>query len=135
MINFVRMRHLMKVLPDMAFECDKAMGTVRSPNMDGMPHGTGNHSAVEDAAVIHEQVMEAYREAAYELDDMRAQLVPVIPMLEDEQQRAIMRMRYLNDTSIAVIAEVHHYSERHVWRLLDEAEGAVNRMLDAVQNG
>lgn len=104
MIDFARMRHLMKVLPDLAFECDKAMGTVRSPNMDGMPHGNGNHSTVEDAAVIREQVMNAYRETVYELDEMRALLVPLILKLEDEQQRALMRMRYLMGTSVAVIA-------------------------------
>lgn len=46
MINFDRMRHLIKVLPDLAFECKNDIDTLRSPNMDGMPHGNATHSNV-----------------------------------------------------------------------------------------
>ena len=80
------------------------MNTVRSPNMDGMPHGNGNHSTVEDAAIIHEKVMKAYSESIYELDAMRADLVSVVPMIKDEQKRGMITLRYLNGFSVPVIA-------------------------------
>ena len=122
--DFLRMRYLMRRVPRLEWDMERKMSNAAkiTTTITGMPRGSGNHSKVEDGAIILATVKDAYREVIEELEALRARLSPLIDMLEDPDEKAVMRMRYLNGLNPEQIALVICRSDRMVYIYLKRAE-------------
>lgn len=132
MIDLRRMRQLMKRLPSMLWEIEQkeANATRVTVSITGMPHGGGGMNRQEDANVALIAVKDSYREALAELETMRKNLDPVLSLLTDEDERAIMRMRYIHGYDPERIAQAVLYHPRTVYRKLKRAERKLMAMDD-----
>jgi len=132
MIDFRRMRWLMGKLDRIKWDVERkeANATRITSVITGMPRGGGGNRQ-EDAYVILADVLDAYREAIQELDDMRGELIPLIDSLPDPDGRAVMRMRYLDGYHPDEIATAIRRDVRSVYRYLKRSE----RQIIGEQNG
>lgn len=124
MIDLQRMRQLMKRLPGILWEIEQkeADATRVTTSITGMPHGDNSRNKTENATLALIIVKDAYREAISELESLRREADPLISMLTDEDERAIMRMRYIHGYDPEKIAQVVLYHPRTVYRKLKRAE-------------
>lgn len=97
----------------------RAVGVTRP--MDGMPGG-GSGQRMEEDVVRLTTLQAQYQRAKQRLEDARGRVRPGIEDLEDATERAVMELRYMQDTEIGEIADGMHYSERQVFRILRRAE-------------
>ena len=132
MADLRRMRQLMKRLPSILWEIEQkeANATRVTTNITGMPRGGSSANRTEDANIALIDVKDAYREALAELELLRTEMEPVISKLEDEDERGIMRMRYIHGYDPEKIAQAVLYHPRTVYRKLKRAE----RKLIAIDN-
>lgn len=133
--DFLRMRYLMRRIPRLKWDIEREMSnaTKITATITGMPHGSGNHSKVEDSAIILATVKDAYREVIAELKQLRETLEPYIDNLEDPDERAAMRMRYMHGLSPEAIAVAICRSDRMVYVYLNRAEKRIIRMTEKFQ--
>ena len=124
MTDLRRMRQLMKRLPSILWEIERkeANATRVTSNITGMPRGGGGLNKTENARIKLIAVKDAYREALKELEELRIDLEPNLTQLTDEDERAIMRMRYIHGYEPEKIAEAVSYHPRTVYRKLKSAE-------------
>ena len=124
MIDFLRMRYLINKLPDILWDIEQkeANATRITSNITGMPRGGGGLNQSENAKLALIDAKDAYREALKELEEMRHELEQELLKLEDENERAIMRMRYIYGYSPGTIAQTISYHPRSVYRYLKSAE-------------
>lgn len=124
MTDLRRMRQLMKRLPSILWEIERkeANATRVTSNITGMPRGGGGLNKTENARITLIAVKDAYREALKELEELRIDLEPNLTQLTDEDERAIMRMRYIHGYEPEKIAEAVSYHPRTVYRKLKSAE-------------
>lgn len=97
MISLSRMQTLLGIkrrLPE-KYQRKFESATRITATLTGMPRGSDNHSKVEDGAVDMVEITEAYREVFEDLEVMQGELEELIPALTDEDDRAIMRLRYI----------------------------------------
>lgn len=132
MATLRRMRQLMKRIPSILWEIEQkeANATRVTTNITGMPRGGSSTNRTEDANIALIDVKDAYREALAELESLRAEMEPVISRLEDEDERGIMRMRYIHGYDPEKIAKAILYHPRTIYRKLKRAE----RKLIAIDN-
>ena len=78
--------------------------------------------------IVLADALSAYREAIDELEGMRHELEPLIDMLEDMDEKAVMRMRYLHGYRPEEIAMAIHRTDRSVFYYLNRAERHVLEM-------
>ena len=90
--------------------------------------GRGYCSRVEEGVITITDLKDAYRESMAELERMRAALEPVIDLLPDTDERAVMRLRYLKGYSAEEIAEDVYLTDRMVYYILKRAEKRLERM-------
>ena len=130
MINLYRMRKLIRdtVKLQWKVEQERAKATKITAAMTGMPRGSDNHSRVEDGAIKIADVTDAYREVVTELEAMRSELDPLISTLENADDRAVMRLRYIKGFSSEDIAEAIHRTDRSIYYYLGRAEDQLARM-------
>lgn len=131
MTDLRQMRYLMRKIPEMAFAVEKAYSKAMkmTTQYNDMPHGKGGvHSNTEDGAIAAAELKEAYKAVTDELEKMRKELEPKINDLENPDERAVMRMRYLNGYSTSDIADAIHRCERQVKRYLYPAEDKIMSM-------
>ena len=128
-INLFRMRQLMRQIPRKLWqiEQERAKATKITTVLTGMPRASGNHSQVEDGAIRLADLQEAYAEVLSDLHDMRAVLDPLIDELENADDRAVMRLRYIKGFSPEDIAEAIHRSDRSIYYYLSRAENEICR--------
>ena len=128
-INLFRMRQLMRQVPRKLWqiEQERAKATKITTVLTGMPRASGNHSQVEDGAIRLADLQEAYAEVLSDLHDMRAVLDPLIDELENADDRAVMRLRYIKGFSPEDIAEAIHRSDRSIYYYLSRAENEICR--------
>ena len=124
MTDLRRMRQLMKRLPSILWEIERkeANATRVTSNITGMPRGGGGLNKTENARIKLIAVKDAYREALKELEELRIDMEPNLTQLTDEDERAIMRMRYIHGYEPEKIAEAVSYHPRTVYRKLKSAE-------------
>lgn len=124
MIDLQRMRLLMKRLPNILWKIEQkeANATRITSNITGMPRGGGGLNRSEDATLALIDAKDAYREALEELETMRKELDPYLTALQDDAERAIMRMRYIYGYDPETIADAVSYHPRTVYRKLKSAE-------------
>ena len=96
--------------------------------LTGMPRGTGNHSRVEDGAIELAEVEDAYREILDELKSMRAELEQLLPSLDNPDDIAVMRLRYIDGHDVKAIPAAVCLSERAMFYHLSSAEKKLIRM-------
>lgn len=128
-INLFQMRRLIRdtVKVQWRLEQEQAKATKITTVLTGMPRASGNHSQVEDGAIRLADLQEAYAEVLSELHDMRAALDPLIDELENADDRAVMRLRYIKGFSPEDIAEAIHRSDRSIYYYLSRAENEICR--------
>lgn len=127
-MNLNRMRYLLNRLPMARFRVERAMSraTRTTARLTGMPRGANLSDPVQQGAELLEEAREAYRAIQRELENLRAQLAPLIAALEDPLERQIMELRYMQGLSVRRIAYTLNYSERHVFRVVAAAEKRVS---------
>ena len=128
-INLFQMRRLIRetVKVQWRLEQEQAKATKITTVLTGMPRASGNHSQVEDGAIRLADLQEAYAEVLSDLHDMRAVLDPLIDELENADERAVMRLRYIKGFSPEDIAEAIHRSDRSIYYYLSRAENEICR--------
>jgi RNA polymerase sigma factor (sigma-70 family) len=129
MTDLHRMRQLMKRLPNILWEIEKkeANATRITASITGMPRGGGGKNREEDARIMLIAAKDSYREALEELESLRKELEPELAALEDENERAMMRMRYIHGYEPEKIAQTINYHPRTVYRRLKSAERKLMR--------
>ena len=101
-----------------------------------MPRGGGNHDQVQDGAIKIAELKDAYSEVLNELEQMRAELEPLINSLENADLRAAMRLRYIRGKRPEEIADAITLADRTIYRYLVRAENELcRRFPDKVTNG
>ena len=128
MIDFIRMRKLMRDLPNIEWDLARlnANATRVTSYITGMPRsGGGNHQ--EDAYIALADATDAYRAALTELEEMREELDPMIDMLDDINDQGIMRMRYIKGYRPDEIAAILEMTRRNVYYHLSHSERIINR--------
>ena len=130
MVDLEKMRFLINRQPRLWWDIEKeeAKATKITTTLTGMPRGSGNHSQVEDGAIRLATLKEVYGETLAELERMRNELDPLISMLDDPDDRAVMRLRYIKGYNINTIAESIHRSERCIYYYLSRAEDKISRL-------
>lgn len=130
MVNLSRMRTLIGYERRLQFRYQKKLAdaTRITPQLTGMPHGTGLHSKVEAGAIELAEVEEAYREILDELKAMRAELDPMLRSLDNPDDIGIMRLRYIMGRSPEDIPDEIHLSRRAMFYHLSGAERKLMRM-------
>lgn len=129
MINFYRMRYLMDRVPKLLWDTERAEANATriTSNITGMPKG-GSMNRQEDSYITLAEVRDAYREANEELTTMLAELMPQIDALDDVDEKAVMRLRYLQGRKPDEIAIMLGKSRRGVYYFLTRAERKINRI-------
>jgi len=129
MINLFRMRQLLRqtVKVQWKIEQEEARATKITTVLTGMPRGGGQHDQVQDGAIRVAELRDAYREIMEELETAQAALDPLISELEDADDRAVMRLRYIKGFSPEDIAEAIHRTDRSVYYYLSRAEDQLAR--------
>lgn len=129
MVNLFRMRQLMRYTIKARWKVEKEMAraTKMTAIITGMPHGGAGHDQVADGAVQIDEVKRAYRETLAELECMQWELDPLIDKLDNPDDRAVMRLRYIECYSPEDIAEAIHRTDRSVYYYLSRAEDQLAR--------
>ena len=129
MVNLYRMRVLMRYSIKARWKVEKEMAraTKITTVLTGMPHGGSGHDQVADGAIKIVEVKQAYREVLGELEQMQNELDPLIDNLENPDDRAVMRLRYIECYSPEDIAEAIHRTDRSVYYYLSRAEDQLAR--------
>ena len=135
MIDFDRMRYLMKMRPKASFRVEKAMAraTKVTTVLTGMPRG--GHS--EDMADHVEHLIvcqNLLNNIDYELENLRRDLEPELETIMDPNYRQVMVYRYMRGYSVRRIMRMMCYSESHTFRILRDCERAINTTLQSGQN-
>ena len=130
MVSLYRMRKLIRDMVKVQWKIEKeeARATKITTTLTGMPRGGANHNQVEDGAIRISDVKEAYREVVAELEAMRAELDPLIGDLDNADDRAVIRLRYIKGFSPEDIAEAIHRTDRSIYYYLSRAEEQLVRM-------
>ena len=129
MINLFWMRQLLRqtVKVQWRIEQEEARATKITTVLTGMPRGGGQHDQVQDGAIRVAELRDAYREIMEELETAQSALDPLISELEDADDRAVMRLRYIKGFSPEDIAEAIHRTDRSVYYYLSRAEDQLAR--------
>ena len=129
MVYLYRMRQLLRqtVKVQWKLEQEQARATKVTTVLTGMPRGGGQHDQTSDGAIKIAELKEAYAEILDELERMQGELDPLISTLENADDRAVMRLRYIKGFSPEDIAEAIHRTDRSVYYYLSRAEDQLAR--------
>ena len=130
MIDLERMRVLMRRLPSILWEIEKkeANATRITAPITGMIYSGSSCNRQEEANIMLISVRDAYHEALDELEGLRQQLTQLLPRLDDDTERAIIRLRYIYGYDPQKIAKAISYHPRTVLRKLASAERKLMQM-------
>ena len=129
MVNLYRMRQLIRqtVKAQWTIVQAEAKATRITTILTGMPHGGGTKDKIQDGAIKLAELRDAYREIVTELEAAQMALDPLIDTLENADDRAVMRLRYIRGFSPEDIAEAIHRTDRSVYYYLSRAEDQLAR--------
>ena len=129
MVNLFRMRQLMRFSIKARWKVEKEMAraTKITTTLTGMPRGGAGHDQVAEGAIKIDEIKQAYRETLGELEQMQSELDPLIDNLDNPDDRAVMRLRYIECYSPEDIAEAIHRTDRSVYYYLSRAEDQLAR--------
>lgn len=123
MIDFKRMRWLISKLQRVQWDVERktANATRITSVITGMPRG-GSGNRQEEAYIILADVLDAYQDTIDELEAMRAELKPYLDALPDPDEKAIMRLRYMDGYSPEEIPAMVDLSRASVYAHIKRAE-------------
>ena len=129
MVNLYRMRQLMRQVPRKLWqiEQEEAKATKITTVLTGMPRGGSGRNQVEEGPIKLAELKEAFAEVANELHYMQLELAPLISELDNSDDRAAMRLRYIEGYSPEDIAEAIHRTDRSIYYYLSRAENELCR--------
>ena len=113
---------------EQAIERAESRATRTTAIIDGMPHSKKARSIVENGAVNLVILKEQQAAALDKVQEMRTELSEMITTLPDIDQRAIMRLRYLNGHKPEHIAAALGVCVRSVFRYMDKGKEELARM-------
>ncbi len=130
MVNLERMRLLISIEHRLRMKrmVKLSKATKITSSITGMPHGGGTHNQVEDGAIEMAEVDEAYAEVFTDLSAMRGELKPLIEMLDNPDDIAVMRYRYIMGIPLSDIPDLMHVSDRAMFYHLSNAERTLIKM-------
>lgn len=121
----ILMRKTLKV--QWKIEQEEAKATKITTVLTGMPRGGAGRDQVSDGAINISEIKAAYREVLDELERNRNELDPLISSLDNPDDRAVMRLRYIKGFSPEDIAEAIHRTPRSIYYYLARAEDQLAR--------
>lgn len=130
MIDFRRLRQLNMLYLELLFRVQRAEASATrvTSNITGMPRGgSGNHQ--EDAIINYVDVREAYREVLAELEQMRAEIRPLIDSIDNPNIRGVMRLRYMDGWTIDRISVQTGKGISTVYRYLQRGEQRIQKKI------
>lgn len=129
-INLYRMRRMIRETGKLMWKIERtqAYATKSSASLSAIPWGRGNRSCVEDGAIQLIELKDAYHELLDELGKMRTELDPLISRLENADDRAVMRLRYIQGFRPEDIAKAIYMTDRMVYYILKRSENCLVRM-------
>ena len=134
MIDFARMRELIRQVPRQCFEIQKALSAAvgGTAQISDMPRWSSSGDKLERDVISLSELRDAYAEAVDELERMRAELRPCINALDDPSERAVMRLRYMCGYSPEQIISSENLglSRASVYRYLRSAEARIVEKVD-----
>jgi hypothetical protein len=86
----------------------KSLPTISSPQLSGMPHGSGVSNPVEKYFLKKEALIEKLNKKIAEYTDELIRIEGIIDSIEDDEVRAIARMRYIQHMKWEDIGEKVH---------------------------
>lgn len=129
MVNLYRMRmlirHMVKV--QWKLEQEQARATKITTAITGMPRGGSQRDKVQDGAIKLTELKDVYSGVISELEQMRIELDPLIDTLDNADDRAVMRLRYIKGFSPEDIGEAIHRTDRSIYYYLSRAENQLVR--------
>lgn len=130
MVNLSEMSRIIRSADKVLVEIEKAEQTATrtTSHIDGMPRVSRRTSLVERGAVKAVDLEEAYCETVRKVQAMRRELSEMIDSLPDIDDRAVMRLRYINGYKPERIAEGIFRSERDVFRRIQKAKEQLAEM-------
>ena len=130
MVNLFYMRKLIRDTMKLQWkvEQEQARATKITSVITGMPRGSCNHNKIEDGAIKVVDLIDSYNEVIGTLSMMRKELDPLISALENADDRAVMRLRYIKGFSPEDIAEAIHRTDRSIYYYLSRAEDQLVRL-------
>lgn len=126
-MDFARMRSLMDRLPTARrrVEIEFSRATKCTQQLSGLPSGSTHGDTLENSVIRYDEAKDALQKLLNELQAMRQEAEPCIDTLSDPFQRTVMKLRYLDGYNVQKIAIELHYSDRHIFRLLRQAEAEI----------
>ena len=82
--------------------------TINSPQMTGMPHGTGVSNPIEKYFLKKEALIEKLNSKIERYTDELLRIEGIIDLIDDPEVRAIARMRFISNMKWEDIAEKIH---------------------------
>lgn len=130
MVDLFRMRQLMRqtLKVQWKIEQEEARATKITTVLTGMPRGGAGSDQVAEGAIKISEIKEAYREVLEELERMRYELDPLIDNLDNPDDRAVMRLRYIKGFSPEDIADAIHRTDRSIYYYLSRSEDQIVRL-------
>lgn len=105
----------------------KSAATKRTAVLSGMPRGGGAGNPTELGAMRIGYAQEALDAIKSEIEQMRAELKPLIEALDVPLLQQAMTMRYMEGYSVRDIAYKLNYSEQHIFRTVNRGEKKINK--------
>lgn len=84
---------------------------------DGMPHGSGGNSDLSDFAVKVDELLADLKKQAEERITLRKEIVQKIEQMEDETEKLVLRLRYIQLLKWEEIAVRMDYDYRYTLKV------------------
>lgn len=127
MIDLERMRYLIRRYPMVCLRVERAR--IKSQRltrtMSDATKGGGELNSTEAGLCLYLQAKEYRQSIEDELARLRAELDPLLYLLDKPLEVQCMRMRYMEGRSVREISFCLAYSEQHVFRVIANAEKKV----------
>lgn len=129
MVNLYKMRALMRkaIRIRWRIERESSRATKTTTVITGMPRGGRRKDQTAEGAITIAEVKKAYKEVFDELEQMQNELNPLIDTLDNADDKAVMRLRYIDGYSPEDIAEAINRTERSVYYYISRAEDTLAR--------
>lgn len=124
MQNLQQVRHLRELIASHYSELQRlrSINDLRS-SLANVGNGGGGHSTVSAAVLRAEKRADLETRIVAEINELLAlwdELHTAIENIEDNDERLVLRMRYIEEERMFDISKVMHLSMRQTWRIHDE---------------
>ena len=129
-INFSSMRRMMRDMDRIEWRIlrEKEHANGMKAEIALGPKRRWHISHIEESAVRMCDLDAAYAEVTERLGEMRKELAPLIWSLENANDRAVMRLRYIQGYKPEDISDAIYLTERMIYYILSRAERQLARM-------